>query len=102
MHSAKCMGIAIMMMGFLTWGISSVEKEKTAHANALFNSLRMLSGGMGQVLFVSMISGVSSRIQGKEGGVVGVRIAFSSMVIVSIIQLLISFVFIKKTNLEDD
>ena len=102
MHSAKCMGIAIMMMGFLSWGISSVEKEKTAHANALFNSLRMLSGGMGQVLFVSMISGVSSRIQGKEGGVFGVRIAFSSMVIVSMIQLLISFVFIKKTNLEDD
>ena len=98
MHSAKCMGIAIMMMGFLTWGISSVEKEKTAHANALFNSLRMLSGAMGQVLFVSMISGVSSRIQGKDGGVVGVRIAFSFMVIVSIIQLLISFVFIKKDN----
>ena len=98
MHSAKCLGIAIMMMSFLAWGISSVEKEKTAHANALFNFLRMLSGAMGQVLFVSMISVVSSRIQGKDGGVVGVRIAFSFMVIVSIIQLLISFVFIKKDN----
>ena len=96
MHSAKCMGIAIMMMGFLTWGISTVEKEKTAYANALFNSLRMLSGGMRQVIFVSVVSGVSSRIQGKEGGVVGVRIAFFSMVIVSIFQILLSFVFIKK------
>ena len=68
MHTAKCLGIAIMMMGFLTWGISSVAKEKTAHANALFNSLRMLSGGIGQVLFVSVITGVSTIIQGKEGG----------------------------------
>ena len=87
-----------MMMGFLTCGISSVEKEKTAHANALFNSLRMLSGAMGQVLFVSVVSGVSSRIQGKEGGVVGVRIAFFSMVIVSIFQILLSLAFVRNNN----
>ena len=55
----------------------------------------MLSGGIGQVLFVSVITGVSTIIQGKEGGVMGVRIAFLSMVVVSIIQLVIYVLFIR-------
>ena len=92
MHGVKCLGVAFMMMPFVTWGITSVEKEKTAHANALLNALRSVGGAIGQTVFVSIMTGVSL----KSSGVMGVRAAFAVMLTLSLVQLVISLVFIKK------
>ena len=92
MHGVKCLGVEFMMMPFVTWGITSVEKEKTAHANALLNALRSVGGAIGQTIFVSIMTGVSLH----NSGVMGVRAAFAVMLILSLLQLVISLVFIKK------
>ena len=92
MHGVKCLGVAFMMMPFVTWGITSVEKEKTAHANALLNALRFVGGAIGQTVFVSIMIGVGL----KSSGVMGVRAAFAVMLTLSLVQLVISLVFIKK------
>ena len=92
MHGVKCLGVAFMMMPFVTWGITSVEKEKTAHANALLNALRSVGGAIGQTVFVSIMTGVGL----KSSGVMGVRAAFAVMLTLSLVQLVISLVFIKK------
>jgi len=51
------MAIGSIMMPIVTWGVTSLPKEKTSDGSALLNSLRTISGAIGAAVFVAVMNG---------------------------------------------
>ncbi len=50
------MAVGCILMPMLTWGVSSLPKEKTSDGSALLTSLRTISGAIGSAVFVSIMN----------------------------------------------
>ena len=75
LNVVRCTGIGCLMMPFVTWGMSSLEKEQTSHGTALITSLRTVAGAFGAALFVAVY-----QLQAVKGSAVsGMQYAFAGL-----------------------
>lgn len=98
-HALRCVAVGTLMMPLVTWGISNVQSDFTAHGSALLTSLRTVAGAIGMAVFVSIMTTVtknSAATFGVNAGVHGTNIAFLWMSVLSLLLLLLSVFFVKK------
>lgn len=82
--------IGCLMMPLTTWGVGSVEAEKTSDATALINSLRTIGGAIGSAVFVTIMTMVTERsaqTYGENASIHGVNMTFLTMTLTSVILL---------------
>jgi hypothetical protein len=99
LNVVRCVSIGCLLMPFVTWGTSSVERGKTAHATALLTSLRTISGAIGSATFVSImtvVAGASMEKYGNTAPMHGLNVTFAAMASVSLILLLVAVFATKK------
>ncbi len=83
--------ISFMLMPLVTWGMSSLGVQNTAHGTAIQSSLRTIAGGLGSALFTGILSSVSLTSTQTSVSLEGVRAAFLGMLALTLIQLAVAF-----------
>ena len=56
MFAVRALGIGMLLMTLVTWGMRNVSPELTGDGTALITSLRTVAGAMGTALFVSLLT----------------------------------------------
>lgn len=100
-NAIRCAAIGCLMMPFITWGTSRIEKSKTAHATALLTSLRTVSGALGTAIFVGIMTAVSESsvsAYGENASMHGLNMAFLAMTAVNVLFILLALFGVKKEN----
>ena len=104
LNSVRCVSIGCLMMTLVTWGISGIEAENTAHGTALLTSLRTIAGSIGSAVFVAIMTVVSENSlgsYGKNAYIHGLNTTFAAMSCVTIILLCIAAFYVKeKKNID--
>lgn len=81
-NAVRCASIGCLMMPLITWGTSTMEKNKLSHATALLTSLRTIAGAIGSALFVGIMTAVansSAEVCGEHAGIHGLNVTFLAM-----------------------
>ncbi len=78
----RCMGVGLLMMPIVAWGMKDFKGTSTAHGTALLTSLRNIAGALGMVVYVGLFS---------TGGI---HLVFTGMTIISLILLGCVVIFI--------
>ncbi len=97
----RSVAIGCLMMPFVTYGISSMEADNTAHGTALLTSLRTIAGAIGTAVFVGILNacGASTAALTYENPeIYGLHVTFGCMTAVSVVMLLIILFRMKNTN----
>ncbi len=97
----RCIAIGCLMMPFVTFGISSVGAENTAHGTALLTSLRTIAGAIGTAVFVGILNVCSTSARAasySNSGIYGLRVTFGCMTVVVFIMLFIMLFRMKEKN----
>ena len=93
--SLRQIGIGLLMMPTVTWGMSTLDSQYTSDGTALINSLRTIAGSIGSALFVSiMMAGGTD----PNAMINGTNVAFGGIAILSLILLLIGIFGIKDSS----
>lgn len=96
----RCIAIGCLMMPLVTWGVSNIKIEHTAHGTALLTSLRTISGAIGSAVFVGIMNVVADKSidnYGENSMIHGLNITFEIMSIFTLMLLFIA-VFAVKDN----
>jgi len=93
--SIRQLGIGLLLMPTITWGMSTLEKQYVSDGTAIINSLRTIAGSLGTVLFVSIMT-VASRGSEPAQMIYGVNIAFIGIASLKFLLLIIAILFIGK------
>lgn len=92
LNVVRSVSIGCLMMPFVTFGISSMGTEHTAHGTALLTSLRTIAGAIGTAVFVGILNVFSASpaaVSYKNPGIFGLHITFGCMAAVTVIMLFI-------------
>jgi EmrB/QacA subfamily drug resistance transporter len=98
----RSVAIGCLMMPFVTYGISSMGADNTAHGTALLTSLRTIAGAIGTAVFVGILNvcGTSTiALSYDNPKIYGLRVTFGCMTAVTVIMLLI-IIFRMKGKIE--
>lgn len=97
----RSVAIGCLMMPFVTFGISSMGPESTAHGTALLTSLRTIAGAIGTAVFVGILNVCSTRAAGTaygNPGIYGLRITFGCMTAVTVVMLAMILIGMRETE----
>lgn len=98
LNVVRSIAIGCLMMPFVTFGISSMGTENTAHGTALLTSLRTIAGAIGTAVFVGILNVVSDSSRAASygnAGIYGLRVAFVCMTAVTVVMFIIMLFGIK-------
>ncbi|MCC8123692.1 MAG: multidrug efflux MFS transporter [Oscillospiraceae bacterium] len=101
----RCMAIGCLMMPLVSWGISGVKRELTAHGTALLTSLRTIAGAIGTAVFVGVMTAVgehSAARYGAQASMHGVNAAFLAMSLTTAVMLFIAVFLVKASGRTED
>lgn len=88
--------VALMLMPFVTWGISGVRKEHTADGTALINALNMVASAIGIAAFVGVMNvGTVGAGAAADAAMQGVHLAFAAMSAAAVLLLVVALVRVK-------
>lgn len=73
----------ILMMPFVTWGMSALGDKDMAHGTSLLTSLRTVAGAFGAAIFMAVYSIISQNVSQVKG----MSIAFVCLTAVGIVEL---------------
>ena len=97
-NAIRCVAIGCLMMPLVTWGISGMSEELTAHGTALLTSLRTIAGAIGSAVFVGIMT-VAARQgaekYGENAQIYGLNITFGAMAAVTFVLFLIAVFLVK-------
>ena len=99
LNALRCAAIGCLMMPLVTWGISNISKELTAHGTALLTSLRTVAGAIGTAVFVGIMMAVahgSAQGYGESASIHGLNITFLCMSIVTLLLLAVGIWGVRK------
>lgn len=94
----RCAAIGCLMMPLVTWGISGIQPELTAHGTALVNSLRTISGAIGTAVFVGIMTMVTNHSidrYGENAAIHGLNMTFLAMSAATLILVFIAAFLVK-------
>ena len=95
----QMIAIGCIMMPLVTWGMSDLSEQYISDGTATFNMLRTIAGAIGTALFIAVMTYVTKMTSGATkvtANMVGMRVAYISIFAVSIIQLVVSLLFVGK------
>lgn len=101
LNAIRSVSIGCLMMPLVTWGLSGIEIENTAHGTALLTSLRTIAGAIGSAVFVAIMTVVAENSVGSFGEnayIHGLNITFIVMTCVTSILLFIAVFCVKEKN----
>ena len=97
LYLLRLISIGCIMMPIVTWGMSALDKNYTAHGTALLTSLRTISGAFGSAVFVAVMTIITNLTsKGLTANAIGIDVAFSCITILAGLQLLISVIWVGK------
>lgn len=114
MSTGRRVGMAMLMMPLQTTGLNQLPKSLYAHGNAISNTIRMVAGGVGTSLLVTVMAssaknhfqemmatgaatGQSQQHMMLEASIQGINDAYLVIFIIGLISLVLTF-FIKQVN----
>lgn len=95
----RSVAIGCLMMPLVTWGMSGMKTELTAHGTALLTSLRTIAGAIGTAVFVGIMTLVSEQAQlaGRaDASLYGLNMTFLAMSLSTLLLLCIGIFFVKR------
>ena len=87
LNAVRCIAIDCLMMPLVTWGVSGISKDHTAHGTALLTSLRTSAGAIGTAVFVGLMNSIaenSSEAYGENAAMHGLNITFLIMCVFTV------------------
>lgn len=87
--------IGCMMMPFVTWGMSGLTENQTAHGTALLTSLRTIAGSLGSALFVAVVEVVGE----ASSRIAGMRTAFAGLAVIGGVEVVLALFTFRRKNL---
>lgn len=97
----RSVAIGCLMMPFVTFGISSMGAENTAHGTALLTSLRTIAGAIGTAVFVGILNvceAGKAAVSYPNPGIYGLHVTFTCMTMVTVIMLAIMITGMRKRS----
>lgn len=90
LYTLRMMGVALINSPLMTWSMSDLTEEKTAHGVSLFNTLRQISSSVGTVMMVLVI-GMAEKIgyYTQTATVKGLSMSFGLTAIIGAFALLL-------------
>lgn len=89
LFTVRSFAIACFMMPLVTWGMSTLDSEYTAHGTAILSTLRTIAGSIGPAIFVSIMT-----ITGSESPIHGMNMALIGISVVAAIQCIVALFFV--------
>ena len=88
--------LAMLMMPFVTWGMSTVSKELYAQGTAVMNTFKNISGAIGSAVVVGFMGVVTQLTAGSPHALMyGFNGAFAFVGVFTIFMMVIAFFFVK-------
>jgi len=86
LFAVRSLAITCILMPMVTWGMSTLGSEHTAHGTAIQSTLRTISGAVSPAIFVSvmMAAGSASPIHGINTSLTGIAIVAAILCIISL------------------
>ena len=84
----RSVGIGLLMMNVVTWGMSRLESQLIADGTALISSMRTIAGAAGSAVFVSIMT-IAAKGSSNPEMIHGVCIAFLVLTIMSAFMMII-------------
>lgn len=97
-NTIRCAAIGCLMMPLVTWGISGVKIELTAHGTALLTSLRTIAGAIGSAVFVGIMTAVTNSSltsYGARAPIHGLNVTFLAMALSTTVLLAVAVFLVK-------
>ena len=97
----RSVAIGCLMMPFVTFGISRMGAENTAHGTALLTSLRTIAGAIGTAVFVGILNvceAGKAAVSYPNPGIYGLHVTFTCMTMVTVIMLAIMITGMRKRS----
>lgn len=82
-------GIGMLLMTTVTWGMSGLDKSFTADGTALISSMRTVAGAIGAAAFVSIMSAVAGSDK-TEAMLSGMKVSFAGIAVMSAVVFLLA------------
>lgn len=101
LNAIRCISIGCLMMPLVTWGLSEIRTEDTAHGTAILTSLRTISGAIGSAIFVAIMTVVAQNSAGSFGEnayIHGLNTSFAVMSCITVLLLLIPIFYVEETK----
>ncbi|MFQ7726928.1 MAG: MFS transporter [Ruthenibacterium lactatiformans] len=92
--AVRSIGIGMLMMTTVNWGMSAVAAQYTSDGTALISSLRTVGGAMGTAVFVAVMSAAG----GPQGEALlhGLQAAFAGVSMLSALLVILAIVCVGK------
>lgn len=90
----RSLSIGCLMMPLVTWGMSEISNDLTAHGTALLTSLRTIAGAIGSAVFVAIMTNVtisSKESFGNRAEIHGLNITFLFISVASVLLIALAF-----------
>lgn len=81
LFSIRQIGIGLLLMSTITWGMSTLEAKNAADGTALISSLRTIAGAIGSAFFVSLMTATGG--SDPVSIMTGMRAAFTGIALLS-------------------
>lgn len=94
----RSVGIGMLMMTSVTWGMSKIEARYTSDGTAIISSLRTVAGSFGATIFFSVmtqVAAISSQV-GSKAMILGNQVAFAGTTVLALILFVMAITSIGK------
>lgn len=101
----RLIAIGCIMMPVVTWGMSVLGPENTAHGTALLTSLRTISGAFGSAVFVAVMSKVTELTSSQKGvaaNAAGIDFAFAGITAVAAVLFVVCVFCVREQKFRGD
>lgn len=87
--SVRQIGIGMLLMTTVTWGMNRLDSKLTSDGTAIISSLRTIAGALGSALFVSLMTAAAGSVE-ISSMLHGVNIAFIGITILSAVVVVLA------------
>ena len=96
LYTLRNIGLALLMMPLVTWGMSVVSREQYAQGTAVMNTMKNVAGAIGTAVTIGFMSLFAElNVTSAHAEMYGVNAAFALSTVITLIMLVIALFFVK-------
>ena len=97
LYSVRNVGLALLMMPLVTWGMSIIGKEQYAQGTAVMNTMKNVAGAIGTAVIIGFMSLFAQlNAASVHAEMYGVNAAFALSTVITVFMLVIAMFFVKE------
>jgi hypothetical protein len=97
LYSVRNVGLALLMMPLVTWGMSIIGKEQYAQGTAVMNTMKNVAGAIGTAVIIGFMSLFAQlNAASVHAEMYGVNAAFALSTVITVIMFVIAIFFVKE------